>query len=80
MTNGTLAEGQARHFAQSFVILVQAALLLGAAVTERSVGARAAAESFCATRLNREAGWGAVFGASDARVDSGALLSRAFEG
>ena len=80
LTNGTLTEGQARHFAQSFVTLVQSALLLGAAVTEGSVGARAAAESFCATRLNRETGWGAVFGAADARVDSGALLSRAFDG
>jgi putative acyl-CoA dehydrogenase len=78
LSSGTLVEAQARSFTQSFVTLMQAALLLCAAATEVSVGARAAAESFCATRLNRELGWGAVFGAADALVDSGALLDRTF--
>jgi putative acyl-CoA dehydrogenase len=78
LSGGTLIEAQARSFTQSFVTLVQAALLISAAATENSLGARAAAESFCATRLNRELGWGAVFGGADALVDSDALLERTF--
>jgi putative acyl-CoA dehydrogenase len=79
LSSGTLAEARARSFTHSFVILVQAALLLGAAAAEGSSGARAAAEAFCATRLNRDTGWGPVFGAADAQIDPGALLDRAFK-
>ena len=56
LSSGALAESRARYFAQSFVTLAQAALLLGAAAA--SAGARAVAESFCATRLDRDSGWG----------------------
>jgi putative acyl-CoA dehydrogenase len=76
---GTLPqEAQARHLAQAFVTLLQAALLLRAAA--RSGNAAAAAEAFCATRLDLECGWGAVFGAGRATLDSRALLDRAFRG
>jgi putative acyl-CoA dehydrogenase len=78
LSSDALADAYARNFAQGFVVLMQAALLLGAA--EASAGARAAAEAFCATRLNRDSGWGAVFGAGNAPVDAGALLDRAFPG
>jgi hypothetical protein len=37
------------------------------------------AEAFCATRLNPEAGWGAVFGAGSMRADTALLLDRAFK-
>ena len=74
-----LTDAYARNFTQAFVTLTQAALLLSAAATGASAGARAAAEGFCATRLNRECGWGAVFGAADVRVDTRALLDRAFQ-
>jgi putative acyl-CoA dehydrogenase len=77
LSAGLPAEAHARHFAQALVLLVQAALLLGAAAIEAAAGARQVAEAFCATRLNRDAGWGAVFGAADASVDAGALLDRA---
>jgi len=70
-------EALARRFAQSFVTLMQAQLLLGAAAG--SAGAHAVAEAFCATRLNPEAGWGAVFGAGSAPADARLLLDRAFE-
>jgi putative acyl-CoA dehydrogenase len=70
-----LSEALARRFAQIFVTLMQAQLLLGAA--SASAGARAVAEAYCATRLNPESGWGAVFGASSALSDAGALLDRA---
>ena len=73
-----LTESRARHFAQSFVTLMQATLLLGAA--DASAGARAVAEGFCATRLDRDSGWGAVFGAADALSDPGVLLDRAYRG
>jgi putative acyl-CoA dehydrogenase len=73
----SFSEGLARRFVQGFVTLMQAQVLLGAAT--RSPGARAAAEAFCATRLNPEAGWGAVFGAGGAPADAGVLLDRAFE-
>jgi hypothetical protein len=39
--------------------------------------ARAAAEGFCATRLGGD-GWGAVFGAGTVKVDSAAILGRAW--
>jgi putative acyl-CoA dehydrogenase len=68
-------EAFARRFAQAFVTLMQANLLLAAA---NSRGARAVAEAFCATRLNPEAGWGAVFGSSNTAVDTDALLERAW--
>jgi putative acyl-CoA dehydrogenase len=71
------SEALARRFAQGFVTLMQAQLLLGAAPS--SAGARAVAEAFCATRLNPHAGWGAVFGAGTALPDAGLLLDRAFK-
>jgi len=71
-----LSEALARRFVQGFVTLMQAQLLLGAATV--SAGARSVAEAFCATRLNPEAGWGAVFGAGGALSDAGVLLDRAF--
>jgi putative acyl-CoA dehydrogenase len=69
-----MTEGHARRFAQSFVVLMQAKLLIAGATNS---SARAAAEGFCATRLG-DRGWGAVFGASDAQVDSAAILGRAW--
>jgi putative acyl-CoA dehydrogenase len=69
-----LTEAHARRFAQAFVILMQAKLLIAGAANAQ---ARAAAEGFCATRLG-DHGWGAVFGASDAQVDSAAILNRAW--
>jgi putative acyl-CoA dehydrogenase len=79
LSSGVPAEAQARHFSQSFVILVQAAILLDAAANEASAGARHVAEAFCATRLDWDAGWGAVFGASDSSLDPAPLLDRAFQ-
>jgi putative acyl-CoA dehydrogenase len=70
-------ETQARRFTQSFVTLMQAALLLAPAAPSRP-GARAVAEGFCATRLNASAGWGAVFGAGAHSVDARAILDRAW--
>jgi putative acyl-CoA dehydrogenase len=72
-----LNEGLARCFVQSFVTLMQAGLLLRAAAAG-APSARSMAEAFCATRLNREAGWGAVFGAGDINMDVGAILDRAW--
>jgi putative acyl-CoA dehydrogenase len=69
-----MSEAHARRFAQSFVILMQAKLLIAGATNS---SARSAAEGFCATRLG-DHGWGAVFGASDAQVDSAAVLGRAW--
>ncbi len=57
---------------------MQAQLLLGAAGGSLPA-ARAVAEAFCATRLNPESGWGAVFGAGSALSDAGVLLDRAFK-
>jgi putative acyl-CoA dehydrogenase len=71
------SESLARRFVQIFVTLMQAQLLLGAAAA--SAGARAVAEAFCATRLNPESGWGAVFGAGGAPSEAGVLLERAFK-
>jgi len=56
---------------------MQAQLLLGAAAS--SAGARAVAEAFCASRLNPDAGWGAVFGAGSASADTELLFERAFK-
>jgi putative acyl-CoA dehydrogenase len=73
--SGGLNEAHARRFAQSFVTLMQARLLMDGA---NDPAARAVAEAFCATRLG-ESGWGAVFGASDAQVDTAAILKRAWD-
>jgi putative acyl-CoA dehydrogenase len=70
------SEAHARRFTQSFVVLMQAKLLLAGAA---GASARAAAEGFCATRLG-ESGWGAVYGAGDAQIDSDAILARAWDG
>jgi putative acyl-CoA dehydrogenase len=69
-----LTEAQARRFAQSFVTLVQAKLLI---VGATNPAASAVAEGFCATRLGDQ-GWGAVFGAGIAQVDDAAILARAW--
>ena len=68
-------ETHARRFTQMFVTLMQGSLLLSAATDS---GARAVAEGFCATRLDAESGWGAVFGASDAALKVDAILDRAW--
>jgi putative acyl-CoA dehydrogenase len=75
LDSNQLNEAHARRFAQAFVILMQAGLLLAGAANP---AARAVAEGFCATRLG-ETGWGAVFGASNASVDVQAILTRAWE-
>jgi len=73
-----LSEAHARRLAQAFATLMQASLLLGAA-SAGAPDARAVAEAYCATRLGKDAGWGAVFGASDAAMDIEALLRRAWQ-
>jgi putative acyl-CoA dehydrogenase len=73
---GAANPGHARRFTQSFVVLMQAKLLLSGATAAAS---RAAAEGFCATRLGNGS-WGGVFGASDAQIDCDAILTRAWEG
>ncbi|HTV95272.1 MAG TPA: isovaleryl-CoA dehydrogenase [Steroidobacteraceae bacterium] len=73
------AEALGRRFAQAFVTLTQASLLLAAAAASGSAGARAVAESFCATRLDPQCGWGAVFGAGGALIDPRPLLERAWQ-
>jgi len=70
-----LTEAHARRFAQMFVTLMQGGLLLSAAT---DAGARAVAEGFCATRLDADSGWGAVFGASNAALDVNAIMDRAW--
>jgi putative acyl-CoA dehydrogenase len=72
-----LSEALARRFSQSLVTLMQANLLLVAAANG-GAAARCVAEGFCATRLDRDTGWGAVFGASDAAFDPGPVLERAW--
>src|SRR6185437_15296560 len=74
-------EAQARGFTQMFVTLMQAGILLSAAADPDAAnpGARAVAEGFCATRLDAESGWGAVFGASAAALDHAAILKRAWD-
>lgn len=69
-----MTEAHARRFAQVFVTLVQAKLLIAGATNPT---AAAVAEGFCATRLGDQ-GWGAVFGALTAQVDSAAILARAW--
>src|ERR1700723_2504641 len=64
LDSDTLTEAHARRFAQSFVTLVQAKLLIAGA---SNPSARAAAEGFCATRLGGD-GWGAVFGAGTVKL------------
>jgi putative acyl-CoA dehydrogenase len=71
----TASEAQARGFAQAFVTLMQASVLLSAAA---SPAATAVAEGFCATRLDPNSGWGAVFGAGGATLDAKAILDRAW--
>jgi putative acyl-CoA dehydrogenase len=70
-----LTEAHARRFTQMFVTLMQGSLLLSAAT---DAGGRAVAEGFCATRLDPESGWGAVFGASSAALDVNAIMDRAW--
>jgi putative acyl-CoA dehydrogenase len=70
------SEAHARRFTQMFVTLMQGGLLLSAATNS---GARAVAEGFCATRLDADSGWGAVFGASGAAFDAAAILNRAWD-
>jgi putative acyl-CoA dehydrogenase len=67
-------EAHARRFTQMFVTLMQGSLLLSAA----GAGASALANAFCATRLDADSGWGAVFGASGANLDARAILDRAW--
>ncbi len=69
-------ETQARRFTQTFVTLIQAALLLAPGAP--SPGASAVAEGFCATRLSDSAGWGAVFGTGTHSVDARAIMDRAW--
>ena len=72
-----LSERGARRFTQMFATLTQAAVLLGAAA---SPDARAVAEGFCATRLDPDGGWGAVFGGGGgATLEVSAILRRAWE-
>jgi putative acyl-CoA dehydrogenase len=75
-TGASLDEAHARRFTQLLATLMQAKLLIGAAATPSS---SAVAEGYCATRLG-DSGWGAVFGASGAQIDSGAILTRAWQG
>jgi hypothetical protein len=70
-----LTEAHARRFTQMFASLMQGAVLLSAA---QSAGARAVAEGYCATRLDPEAAWGAVFGAGGAALDADVILDRAW--
>src|SRR6202453_2494110 len=74
LDSDTLTEAHARRFAQSFATLVQAKLLIAGATNP---SARAAADGFCATRLGCD-GWGAVFGAVTVKLDSAAILARAW--
>jgi putative acyl-CoA dehydrogenase len=70
------SEAHARRFTQMFVTLMQASVLLNGATQPAS---RAVAEGFCATRLDADSGWGAVFGASGAALDVAAILKRAWD-
>jgi putative acyl-CoA dehydrogenase len=68
-------EAHARRFTQLFATLMQGGILLKAAA---SPAARAVAEAFCATRLDPDSGWGAVFGAGSAAIDPAPILDRAW--
>jgi putative acyl-CoA dehydrogenase len=70
------SEAHARRFAQMFVTLMQASVLLSGATQRAS---SAVAEGYCATRLDADCGWGAVFGASGAALDAAAILERAWD-
>jgi putative acyl-CoA dehydrogenase len=70
-------EAGARRLVQTLVTLTQASLLLAAGACGPP-GAARVAEAFCATRLARDSGWGAVFGAFDGAVDSTGILDRAW--
>jgi putative acyl-CoA dehydrogenase len=74
--DASLVEAHARRFTQLLVTLMQAGLLIGAA---KDGDTNSVAEGFCSTRLCADSGWGAVFGASDARLDTAAILRRAWE-
>jgi len=74
-----LNEANSRGFTQLFVTLAQASLLLAAASAGNRSSAAAVAEGYCATRLSREPGWGAVFGAGAAAMDVGAILDRTWQ-
>jgi putative acyl-CoA dehydrogenase len=67
------SEAHARRFTQMFVTLMQAGVLLS------GPGPGEVAEGFCATRLDADSGWGAVFGASGAAVDVAAILKRTWD-
>lgn len=71
-----IPEAAARRLTQLFVTLMQASVLLRAAT---GAGSAAIADGFCATRLDGESGWGAVYGASSATVDADSILSRAWQ-
>ena len=71
----SLSQAHARRFTQTFVTLMQASVLLSAAANPAS---GAEAEGFCATRLDPDSGWGAVFGASAAALDVKSILDRAW--
>jgi putative acyl-CoA dehydrogenase len=68
-------EAGARRFTQLFATLTQASVLLAAA---EQPAPRAVAEGFCATRLDPDSGWGAVFGGSSTALDIPAILGRAW--
>jgi putative acyl-CoA dehydrogenase len=70
-----LEEQRARSLTQSFATLMQASLLIAAAACGPPAAARVA-EGFCATRLDRESGWGAVFGSGDSAIDTASILDR----
>jgi putative acyl-CoA dehydrogenase len=72
-----LEESRARSLTQSFATLMQASVLIAAAASGPPAAARVA-EGFCATRLNRESGWGAVFGAGESAIDTACILDRAW--
>ncbi len=67
------SEAHARRFTQMFVTLMQASVLLSGS------GPEAVAAGFCATRLDADSGWGAVFGASGAALDVAAILQRTWD-
>ena len=64
-------ERSARERVRCLVTLVQASLLL-------TSGSTFVAEAFCATRLARDGGWGAVFGELPRHVDARAIVERAW--
>jgi putative acyl-CoA dehydrogenase len=71
-----LEEERARRLTQAFATLMQASVLIAGAACGPPAAARVA-EGFCATRLDCESGWGAVFGAGESTVDTACILDRA---